>query len=86
MGISDVSVFCFNICATSNPFISGIITSSKTKSGRSFSTSSSACLPLLAVMTLNFSFVSNTFNSKTLDVTSSTISILYSDGVIFMVL
>ena len=62
--------------------MSGIMTSSNTKSGFSFSTCSKACCPLFAVTILNFSFVKSTFNRRTFEITSSTIRILYSDGFI----
>ena len=55
---------------------------SNTKSGFSLSTCSNACRPLLAVAIANFSFVKSTFNNNTLDITSSTMRILYSEGLI----
>ncbi len=82
IGISAVLGFAFKCCATSKPLISGIITSSNTKSGFSLSTCSNACRPLLAVAIANFSFVKSTFNNNTLDITSSTMRILYSEGLI----
>ena len=84
IGISAVSGFDLRRCATSNPLKSGIITSSNTKSGCSFSTCSKACCPLFAVAIANFSFVKSTFNNNTLDITSSTMRILYSEGFISM--
>ena len=78
----EIKSFAPKCCATSKPLISGIITSSNTKSGFSLSTCSNACRPLLAVAIANFSFVKSTFNNNTLDITSSTMRILYSEGLI----
>ena len=84
IGISAVSGLDLRRCATSKPLKSGIITSSSTKSGCSLSTCSKACRPLFAVAIANFSFVKSTFNNNTLDITSSTMRILYSEGFISM--
>ena len=78
MGISLVASSFFRITAVSKPLISGIITSSRIRSGCSVLAISIQVVPLLAVQTWNFSFVRSIFNNNTLLTTSSTISILYS--------
>ena len=79
IGIFWVTGFAFSFSDTSKPFISGIITSNRIRSGCFSAACTNASLPLFAVTTLNFSFVSNTFNSNTLETTSSTTKMVYSE-------
>ena len=76
MGMSFVPSSLFSTVAVSKPFMSGIITSSKIRSGCSFLAISMQVVPLLAVHTWNFSFVNRILSSNTLLTTSSTIKIL----------
>lgn len=49
-GTCFISPFAFICLSTANPSSSGMMTSSRTKSGRSRAISSNACLPLIATL------------------------------------
>ena len=76
IGISAVSGSFFKMTAVSKPLMSGIITSSRIRSGFSAFACSMHILPQLAVHTWNFSLVSRILSNSTLLTTSSTIKIL----------
>ena len=76
MGMSLSSGSFFMMTAVSNPLMSGIMTSSNTRSGFSALACSMHIFPQLAVQTWNCSFFSNILSNSTLLTTSSTIKIL----------